>query len=503
MLNIYKEKYSKPFIQYITVNADGIILESDDVLLPHLTTQKISTIHPFFESILPLLQTPNQDVKFACIHLKKDLVVDISLKTFNKNEPSLLIINDLTSHYENYQATTQLRNESVINSQILELKNHYLLEKEEFKNKFIANFSHILRDPITGILTFVDFLHKTPLNSNQEDYLRIIKSSSEFLKKMIDNILDISKIEANKLELIIAPFNLLDLLNDLKATYTIKAEKKGLEFNCLFNEKLPTLLEGDALRLRQVLSNLLDNALKFTHKGSITFSASLNQIRAQKANIHFEIKDTGIGIKEEHYNTIFESFKQLNNPNNYSGSGLGLSIVKHLLSYNNSEITVTSKFGEGTTFSTNINFKTLPNTTTISKPKSTENTSLPKSKKYSLLLIESSEITQLAVLKILATQGNYFLDILTSEHQVMEKIEEQEFDLILTEVEENGIQGCQIAKQVRKLKDRDLKKTPIIGLATRVYKEDLKVYKKAGITDILKKPFNEEELLNKLKAYLK
>lgn len=508
MLEVYKERFAKPNIQYITLKSNGDILESDDVLISGISAKNIGEIHPFFESIIPILSQPEQDIKLSCIHIKQELVVDVSIKTFDDpiNNPALIIVKDLTTYYENYQATTQLRNESIINSQILELKNSYLLEKEAFKNKFIANFSHVLRDPLTGILTFVDFLNKTNLDGTQLDYLSVIKSSSEFLKTLINNILDISKIEAGKLELILSPFNLIELLNELKDNYAIKAETKGLEFHFNFDESLPKIVEGDATRLRQMLSNLLDNAIKFTKQGSITLNASLNQVRAQKASIHFEVIDTGIGIKEENFEVIFESFKQLHPSSDYSGSGLGLSIVKRLLSLSNSEITVASEIGKGSTFSTNVNFKipVLGKSASKQALKNNETSTVEHpNKKYNILLVESSDITQLAVLKILAAQGHYFLDIMSTGASVIEKIEQQEFDIILMEIELDDVKGDEITRQIRKLKDRDLKKIPVIGLATRVFKEDLRAYKKAGITDILKKPFDEDDLLNKLKEHLK
>lgn len=504
MLEKYKQKYAKPNVQYITVNDNGIVLESDDVLISNIVDKKLSDIHPFFESLIHSLPTHNKDIKYACIHLKKDLIADINLKLFEGNDPHLIIIRDLTSYYENYQATTQLRNESIINSQVLELKNSYLLEKEVFKNTFIANFSHILRDPLTGILTFVDFLNKTNLDSTQLDYLRVIKSSSEFLKKLINNILDISKIEAGKLELILSPFNLIELLDELKDNYSIKARARGLKFNYSFNENLPKIIEGDATRLRQMLSDLLDNAIKFTKSGSVTLNISLNQMRAQKANIHFEVSDTGIGIEKKDFEIIFESFKQLHPSKDYSGSGLGLSIVKRLLSLNDSEISVHSEIGKGSTFSTNINFKipVSPKLTNKQDLRNINKTQEQPSKKLHILLVESSEITQLAVLKILASHGNYFLDIISNGASVLEKIEQQEFDIILMEIELNDIKGNQVTKQIRKLKDRDLKNIPIVGLATRVFKEDLRIYKKAGVTDILKKPFDENDLLRKLNEHL-
>ena len=507
MLQEYKEKYTKAVLQYSIIDFNGNVLESDNALFPDFKNKNIGDIHPFFDSLTSLLVAEENETIFSCIHLNvedKVITTDIILQTFNDGKNPLLIIHDLTKHYTNYQTTAQVRNESVINSQILELKNTYLKEKETFKNTFIANFSHELRDPLTGILTFTDILSKTSLDLKQKDYIQVLNSSSSFLKKMIDDILDISKIESGNMELSIGPFDLLQLLNEISFNYKIKAEQKGLEFFNAFDEKLPRIIGGDAKRLRQVLTNLLDNAVKFTNTGSINFNVSLNQIRAQKASIHFEIVDTGIGIKKENIKDIFTSFSQVNKIETYKGTGLGLAIVKYLVELTKSKISVTSEYGKGSAFSTNINF--LANTSlTVDEIENNKVIEFDTSKKYNILLVENSEITQLSVLKILASQGLFFLDIATKPEEVISRMTDfdNEVDLVLMDINLKEYRGDEIAKQIRKLPERHQKKVPIIAVTAKVFKEDLKRYKKAGINDVLKKPFNEKQLLEIIAKNLK
>lgn len=507
MLNAYKKEHAKAVIQYSILDFNGIVLESDHVLFPSIEQKKIADVHPFFECLVPLLTTENETFTFSCIHLEYKnvkIIADVILQTFNNTKAPLLTIHDLTTHYNNYQTTAQVRNESVIHSQILELKNDYLKEKEDFKNAFIANFSHELRDPLTGIITFTDILEQSNLNHQQRDYLNVLKSSSGFLKDMIDDILDLSKIEVGKLDLVIEPFNLHELLEDLKLNCIVKAKQKGLEFYHDFDENLPKIIGGDVLRLRQVLTNLLNNAFKFTNEGSVTFNVSLNQIRAQKASIHFEVIDTGIGIKEENIEQIFNSFTQINNQDSYRGAGLGLSISKYLVELTKSKIKVESTFGKGSKFSTNINFRSTPNLKLPRKAVS-KLSHLKKDKKYNILLVEDSEITQLSVLKILASKGQFFLDIVFTPEDVISKITnfDNEFDLVLMDIKLKENSGDDIAKLIRKLPEKQHRKIPIIALTAKVFKEDLKRYKKAGINDVIKKPFNEESLLEKMALYLK
>lgn len=506
MLEQYKKEYSQSVNQYIVVDLDGNILESDNVIFPDVVGKNLSDIHPFFESVHSALLEPNKRHIFSCIHLtnpeNQTIITDIIVKTFDGKQPPLVAILDLTTHYDNYQTTAQVRNESVINSQILELKNEYLQEKEAFKNAFIANFSHELRDPLTGILTFSDILKKTHLNDEQLNYLRVIDSSSTYLKQLIEDILDISKIEAGKLDLVISPFNIKQLLEDIQSVFAIKAQQKGLELITNFNDNLPEIVGGDALRLRQVISNLLENAIKFTEEGTVTFNASLNQIRAQKASIHFQVKDTGIGIPEDKLEDIFTSFTQLNNSQAYKGAGLGLAIAKHLVSLTHSKISVDSTVGEGSTFSTNINF--ILDKNQVLKSKKKDVLTAPKSnKKFSILLVEDSEITQLSILKILASRGNYFLDIVTKGEDVIPRIESSEFDLILMDIKLPNSYGDEITKQIRQMPEREHKKIPVIALTARVMKDDLKRYKKAGINDVIQKPFDENTLVSKIEEYLK
>jgi signal transduction histidine kinase/CheY-like chemotaxis protein len=500
MLNEYKKKYKKEVLQYAIIDFNGIVLESDDTLFPGFKNKDIVDIHPFFYSLSSLLVAEEKETIFPCVHLdiaNKTITADIIFQTFKDGSHPLLIIQDLTKHYINYQTTAQVRNESLINGQVLELKNTYLKEKEEFKNAFIANFSHELRDPLTGILTFSDILDKTNLNAKQKEYIEILKSSSSLLKKMTDDILDISKIESGNLKLSINSFNLLDLLNEIILNHKSLAEQKGLEFTYNFDKKLPKIIGGDAKRLRQVLTNLLDNAVKFTNAGCITFNVSLNQIRAQKASIHFEVIDTGIGIKEEDINDIFTSFTQINSPVSYRSTGLGLTIVKHLVGLTNSKINVASEYGKGSTFSTNINF-IADNSPIIKEEKDNPMAALDASKKYNILVVEDSKITQLSILKILASHGQFYMDIATKPEEVLERIADydNEVNLVLMDIKLNEYRGDEITKQIRKMPERHQRKTPIVAMTAKVFKEDLKHYKKIGINDVLKKPFNEDQLLN-------
>jgi signal transduction histidine kinase len=223
MLETYRSAYFHPRTQFITIDSLGNVLESDDFLFSLKKGEYIASISPFFEGLASYFDASEENnIKFTCIHLEnekqKELICDIEFKTFENEEPALVIIHDFSDHYQYYQEVAQSRNESVINSQILELKNKYLKEKEDFKNTFIANFSHELRNPLTGVTAFCSVLQKTNMTTEQQDYVEVIKSSADHLKNMIGDILEMSKIEVGKLSIEYELFNFHELIEMLEFT---------------------------------------------------------------------------------------------------------------------------------------------------------------------------------------------------------------------------------------------------------------------------------------------
>lgn len=510
MLETYRGTYFHPRTQFITIDSSGNVLESDDILFPLKKGDHINSVSLFFEGLSTYFDTDeDNEIKFTCIHLEdinqKEYTCDIEFKTFAGTKPTLIIIHDFSDHYKYYQEVAQSRNESVINSQILELQNKYLKEKEDFKNTFIANFSHELRNPLIGVTAFCSVLQKTNMSVEQHDYVEVIKSSADHLKNMIGDILEMSKIEVGKLAIDEEVFNFHELIELLQFTYSIKAKQKNIEFEVDFDEKIPRFFEGDKTRIKQVFENLLENALKFTTTGKITFSIRQNQRRARKVNLNISVQDTGIGIPAEKLDLIFNSFTQLNNSQKYAGTGLGLAIVKGLVELMDGKITVESEEKKGSTFKINMNFKypinqedtSLENKSTIEKKNS-----LSK-EKYNILLAEDSELAQMAVLKILAQEGNFYLDIISNGEDVIESIIHNEYDLILMDIRMPGTNGDALTKMIRSLPVQNCKTIPILAITANLYDDDKKRYKKMGMNDIIEKPFDETTLLKKIYKYLK
>lgn len=510
MLETYRGKYFHPRTQFITIDPEGNVLESDNFLFSLKKGAPISSISPFFEGLSTYFDAQeDNDIKFTCVHLenkdKKELTCDIELKNFTNEQPTLVIIHDFSDHYQYYQNVAQSRNESVINSQILELQNKYLKEKEDFKNTFIANFSHELRNPLTGVTAFCSVLQKTNMSLEQQDYVEVIKSSGDHLKNMIGDILEMSKIEVGKLSIEEELFNFHKLIEMLDFTYSVKAKQKGIKFEVNFDDKIPKYIEGDKTRIKQIFENLLENAFKFTATGKVTFTIKENQRRARKVNLNISVKDTGIGILPEKLDIIFNSFTQLNNSQKYSGTGLGLAIVKGLTELMDGKVTVESEKNVGSTFKININFKYPINQedTSLEDELNIEYRNSLSKEKYSILLAENSELAQMAVLKILSQEGHFYLDIISNGEDVIESVIHNEYDLILMDIRMPGTHGDELTKMIRSLPIDNCKTIPILAITANLYDDDKKRYKKMGMNDIIEKPFDETTLLKKIYKHLK
>lgn len=492
-----KTSYKAQQIQFITVNNLGEVLESDNVLFHlELKKTKLSDVHPFFESILETLSNSSH-LSFSCVYLNinnLDLICDIEINKINNNL-YLIVLTDFSKHYKSFKSLVQARNESSIKSDILEIENKVLQEKEIFKNKFIANFSHEVKTPISSIISFSSILKDTELNKNQKGYLDIISSSALHLNSVISDILDISKIEKGKLEIKLEVFDFSKFIEHLRAKYKLKCDEKSLDFNVVLDPNIPVLLESDKTRIQQIIQNLLDNAVKFTSNGSITLGIKSIYKRANNNTILIQVKDTGAGISEENIKFIFERFNRLKNSKNIEGVGLGLSIVKEIVELLKGDLQVESKLNEGTTFSVKFKAKSIIEQKEKIKKEnkdSIKNLFKNKSKKkYSVLLVEDNTNHQISVFKMLAKTKSFYLDIAGNGIDAIKAISKTNYDVVLMDFELPYINGFEVSKTIKNMSDKKKSSTPIILVTSSINNDEFSKEIRPYFFDIIEKPFQE------------
>ncbi|MBT8299822.1 MAG: response regulator [Maribacter sp.] len=507
-LERYKEAYVNKNIQFIVIDFEGVILESDDTFITVSKGGFIYDIHPFFTSFTAILDALEESITYNCVHIEnlgKEFITDI--KMIKKDNSILLVIYDLTDHYISYQQIAQARNESIINSELVVLRNLELEERERFKNAFIRNFSHELRNPLTGIISITNIIEGTNLTAEQQQMVNFLKESNSNLKLLLDDIMSLSMISSGKLHLREKVFNLYDLLQLIEFTYKTKADQRTFDFVLDYDQKVPELVEGDRLRLFQIITNLLDNAFKFSEKGKVVLEVKVNQKRANKASIRFKVSDNGVGIPHEKIDSIFESFAQLNGIGTQQGSGLGLSIVKGLLELMDSSIRVESTVGKGSEFYFDLTLK-FP-LALRSKPiliNTNEDTIIRKTKgepKIKLLMVEDDERIQLVLFKALMDTNMFYIDLVNDGALVFEQVTNNNYDVILMDVDLPNIPGDHLTKLIRDFPFKDIKNIPIIGITANAFEEQINDYLNIGMNAVVPKPFNLQELVDTVLMCLK
>jgi len=495
MIDKLKQKYIKDKIQFIEISKNGKITDSDNNLFKLKKGDSIFEFHPFFESIqYHFNEKEGSEFNISCINLELGKAKGIyDLIIYVLKESVILSLIDFTAHYKISNTLSQEKNESIIQSQILK-------EREEFKNKFLANTSHELRTPLSTIMGFSTILQRSSLNEKQQHYLSVIKSAGKHLRNLIDDILDISRIEMGHLKIQTNRFDFYKVFELLHHTYTVKSKIKNINFTYKIDKKIPQFIVGDKLRLTQILTNLLDNAVKFTHDGSVNCDVKLLLRKSKNLKIEFTITDTGIGIQDDKIDTIFESFAQTHDVNTYGGTGLGLSIVKNLVNLMHGSIDVSSKLEEGTTFKVRLNFEVSANQK-VSVPLAS-NPDKKITKKYSILIADDLESNQLLLLKVLADYGKYFVDIVSNGDQVIERLHQNDYDLILMDLKMPKMDGYDTTRFIRQSEVEEIKDIPIIALTANVSPLEKEICLGIGMNDYISKPFDEKILIEKMDNFL-
>lgn len=369
------------------------------------------------------------------------------------------------------------------------------------KTQFLSTMSHEIRTPMNAVIGFTHLLLQNP-REDQIEYLKILKFSGENLLVLINDILDFSKIEAGKLEFENVDFNLKDLIKNIRAALLQKALEKNIQLKLMIDEDLPDAVIGDPVRLGQILTNLISNAIKFTNEGKVTIVATLAKHDSEKTTISFEVKDTGIGIPVDKQKSIFESFTQASSDTTrkYGGTGLGLTITKRLLEMQGSTIQLNSEPGKGSTFyfdltlrNSSLKLKSLHGVQSTVIQGSLEGTRV--------LLAEDNQINVLLAKQFLK-QWNVECDIAENGQIAVQLAQMNNYDLILMDLQMPEMDGYTATEEIRRLEPvARYQKLPIIALTASAMLDNKDRAFVVGMDDYVSKPFNPDELYRKIAHY--
>ncbi len=380
-----------------------------------------------------------------------------------------------------------------------------LVRLQKAKEQFLANMSHEIRTPINGIVGMANLLGRNSSPEERDTYLSAIKHSAENLTVIINDILDLAAIESGKLKFEKIAFNLQDFIPSLISTFTYQAREKRIAIEYEIEDALDRILLGDPVRLNQILINLISNAVKFTHSGSIKVVCSIDRQQKDLCWVRIEVVDTGVGIPNEKLNTIFDSFSQADASvtRKYGGTGLGLTIVKQLVELQKGKIFVKSKEHVGSTFTVHIPYA-KGKATKISKSSPSKHAKAVKNARASqlyVLLVEDNEINRLYAKSVLK---NWHCITDTAENGLIaiEKVKSQEYDVVLMDIQMPVMDGYETTKAIRMMESPQ-GNVPILALTANAIKNDVDKCLAAGMNDYLPKPFTPDDLYRKLFTELK
>jgi signal transduction histidine kinase/CheY-like chemotaxis protein len=407
--------------------------------------------------------------------------------------------NAINQYYQRTQLAREIEERKVVEAKLFKEKK---IEEEATRSKiqFLSTMSHEIRTPLNAIINTINLLITEDPRLDQLDDMNVLRFSAENLLKLINEILDYSKIDADKIEFEEIDFNIRKLISGIKQSLQYGMVKEGTKLDCYIEEKVPAFIVGDSVRLAQIFFNLVGNALKFTEKGKVTLTAEVFQELEDKIELKFIISDTGIGIPEDKQKDIFEAFTQAttSTTRKYGGTGLGLAITRMLIEKQGGRIELKSKPKEGSTFSVYLTFK---RSTKVLAEELQGSAQIHSLEGINVLVVEDNEINQNIVTRLLK-KWNAVTDTAENGKIAVQKVMEKQYQLVLMDLHMPEMNGYDAARQIRGMEGEYYKKLPILAVTASVFADDRRKICAAGMNGYVLKPFHPVELNSKISHFL-
>ncbi len=465
----------------------AILPELKNSTMPKMLEQVYETgvAQEGYEHLIPLVRNGQlQDVYFNFVY-QPYLDADETILGVT------IITNEVTGHFN-------LKNQLLEAKKIAEQKTQIAENALKSKQQFLSNMSHEIRTPMSSIIGFTNVVLKTDLTKDQKEYMKAIKSSGNTLIVLINDILDLAKVDAGKMKFEKKAFNINKLIADLFYLFEATCSAKNLVLKKQYDTKIPKFIVGDSVRLRQILMNLLSNAIKFTTVGKIILSVKLLKENSKTTTIEFTVLDTGIGIVEDKLSHIFENFEQVSTEISqiYGGTGLGLAIVKQLVEQQGGTLIVKSEEGTGSTFGFTMDFEKFTQEIPVIAENSVKK--VDSLKDIKILVAEDITLNQRLIQIILEGFG-FQCDIAANGKIAVQKLKDNKYDIVLMDIlmpEMNGFEATDYIRNTMK------SKIPIIALTADVLTVDIQNSKRLGMNDYISKPIEENLLYEKIMKQL-
>ncbi|NNM23738.1 MAG: response regulator [Flavobacteriaceae bacterium] len=499
---ILKTEFIDHKIQQVEISDEGTVISSDDAIFALKNGNPISDLHPFFEGIQQILPTITHHITFPCVNVeigKESKIIDIEM--IRRKSKLFMLLFDFTPHYEASHPIVQEKNEVSIAKSKLDFEKRLLQAKEEFKNNFLSNINHEIRNPLNNMLGFIDLLAETKLNYDQNETVKVIRRTGKHIKMLMDDMLDISKIERGVITIKHVNFYLSSIIASLQNHFSLKYNSEKVRLEVQMEEHMAKTFIGDPIRLNQILFNLLENAFRHTHEGLVQLKVYSEDIDKKMARVHFKVSDTGVGIPAEELKKVFDSYYQLKlDKEKPIGEGLGLKIVKDLVELLEGDIQVSSSNGQGSIFHCSIPFeKRVPKREkkTVSK-----GSGIMRSKR--ILIVEDESTNQILFMKtFLNNDKGYVIELANDASQALTLLEKRKYDLVIVKRNYPDMEGTELIEKIVNHAEGNISQVPVLMASGSTLIHEQQEFLDAGASLFLPKPYSKKELFNQIEKLIR